>query len=171
MTSSVVYKSFYSHGTYFAATRRDRAEYRLMSTKMERVSNNTEVKEIFCPLYKDDDHSPFDSKVEDIKEISRTLYDDGHSKICRLYYASKTPDQDTRSTSKEQQPTGKYLEAVPGPGYALPYNKRPLTYGYMVEHSEDSQFMNKMTDLAAQMMPSGACSRRRYVVSIQILTV
>lgn len=150
-----------------------------MSTKMERITTkdgNSEVKEIFCLLYKEEEERglehgqerrPFNSKVEDIKEISRTLYDTEHSKICRLYYASKTPDQDTHSTSKGKQPTGKYLESIPGPGYALPFNKRPFMTGYMVECSEDSQYMNKMTDLAAQMIPTYACSQRRYVISIQ----
>lgn len=176
LTNNVVYKSFYSHGTYFAATRKDRSEYRLMSTKMERITTkdgNSEVKEIFCLLYKEEEERglehgqerrPFNSKVEDIKEISRTLYDTEHSKICRLYYASKTPDQDTHSTSKGKQPTGKYLESIPGPGYALPFNKRPFMTGYMVERSEDSQYMNKMTDLAAQMIPTYACSQRSFLV-------
>ena len=130
---------------------------------MERVTTSDgspEIRELICPLYNSPDLSGtvFNSKVEDIKEISRNLYDSESSKICRLFYASKTPDQDIRSTSKEKRSTAKYLEPVPGPGYALPFHRRPLTSGYMVD---DIQFINKMTDMAAQMIPTYACTQRR----------
>ena len=164
----VVYKAFYSHGTYFAAVRENDQGCFLTCSKMERVvvGLDAEVKEELSPLYVGSHFdSVFSKKVDDVKEISQTLYNLETSKLCRLFYASKTPEDETRSNTNPQPMTvAKYLEPVPGPGSASPYLGRLHTTGYMVENHEDSRFMNKMTDLASHMIPTDACTQRRYII-------